>query len=165
MGVQIIDGTKDIFICSSSGKVIRFSSDELRPQGRVSQGVRGIRLDRNEKVIGMEIIESDETHILTITENGFGKRTKASEYRLQSRGGKGIIGMKLSAKNGAIRQILPVSDSDDLMIITNAGQVIRMKMEGISLIGRATQGVRLIKLKSEEKVVAVERILDTEDND
>ncbi len=129
--------------------------------GRVSQGVKGITLDENEKIIGMEIID-DSVEILSVTENGYGKRTISSEYRKQSRGGKGILAMRLTEKNGEIVQIKPVTDKDDLMIITDKGQVIRTKISGISLMGRTTQGVRIIRLKEGEKVVSVEKLYDPE---
>ena len=162
--VSISDGSKDLLLCSTSGKVIRFAEEDCRPVGRVSQGVKGITIDREkEKVIGMEIID-DNVEILSVTQNGFGKRTISSEYRKQSRGGKGVIGMKLTDKNGDIVQIKPVSDKEDLMVITDKGQVIRIKISGISLIGRNTQGVKLIRLKDEEKVVAVEKIFEEEDS-
>ena len=130
--------------------------------GRVSQGVKGITLNDDEKIIGMEIID-DGVEILSVTERGYGKRSSTTEYRKQSRGGKGIIAMKLNDKTGEIIQIKPVSQSDDLMIITNSGQVIRTKISGISLLGRNTQGVRLINLKDGEAVVAVENILDSDE--
>lgn len=162
LSVRVTDGKKDVLMCSSSGKIIRFAESDCRPMGRVSQGVKGITLTEDEKVIGMEIID-DGVEILSVTERGYGKRSSASEYRKQTRGGKGIIAMKLSDKTGDIVQIKPVSEADDLMIITNNGQVIRTKISGISLLGRNTQGVRLINLKSGEAVVAVESIVDSED--
>jgi len=162
--VRVTDGKKDILLCCSSGKIIRFSEEDCRPMGRVSQGVKGISISEEEKIIGMEIID-DSVEILSITENGYGKRTESSMYRKQSRGGKGILAMRLTDKNGDIIAIKPVTDKDDLMIITDKGQVIRTKISGISLMGRATQGVRLIRLKEGEKVVGVEKIVDTEDDD
>ena len=129
--------------------------------GRVSRGVRGINIDDNESVVGMEIID-DGVELLSVTENGYGKRTQASEYRKQSRGGKGIIAMKLTEKTGNIVQMKPVSEQEDLMIISDKGQVIRIKISGISLLGRNTQGVRLINVKDGEKVVAVEKLLEDE---
>ena len=115
------------------------------------------------KIIGMEIID-DSVEILSVTANGYGKRTSVSEYRKQSRGGKGILAMRLTDKNGDIIDIKPVTDKDDLMIISDKGQVIRTKISGISLMGRTTQGVRLIKLKDGEAVVAVEKILDPDED-
>lgn len=161
--VRISDGDKDVLLCSTSGKIIRFDEADCRSIGRVSQGVKGISLDANERIIGMELID-DSVEILSITENGFGKRTISSQYRKQSRGGKGILAMRLTEKNGDIIQIKPVTDKDDLMIITDKGQVIRTKISGISLMGRATQGVRIIRLKDDEKVVSIEKILDSEDD-
>ena len=160
--VKITDGKKDVLMCSSSGKIIRFSEQDCRPMGRVSQGVKGISIDESEKIIGMEIID-DGVEILSVTQNGYGKRTEASQYRKQSRGGKGILAMRLNEKNGEIIDIKPVSDKDDLMIITDKGQVIRTKISGISLLGRNTQGVRIIRLKDDEKVVAVEKVIDPEE--
>ena len=161
LNVRLSDGKKDVLLCASTGKIIRFSEEDCRPMGRVSQGVKGIAISPEEKVIGMELID-DGVEILSVTENGYGKRTQASEYRKQSRGGKGIIAMRLTEKNGLICAIKPVKETDELMIITNNGQVIRTKISGISLLGRATQGVRVIRLKDGEKVVALEKIADTE---
>src|SRR5690606_18533841 len=125
LAVRITDGKKDVLLASSAGKSIRFHEDDCRAQGRVSQGVKGMSLDDGETVIGMEIID-DKSEILTVTSRGYGKRSNAEEYRKQSRGGKGILAMKLTEKTGDIVGILPVaSDKDDLMIITDKGQVIR----------------------------------------
>ena len=162
LSVRITDGTKDVLLCSSSGKIIRFAETDARPLGRVSQGVKGIELSEDEKIIGMEIID-DTVEILSVTSQGYGKRTSVSEYRRQSRGGKGILAMRLTEKNGEIIDIKPVTDKDDLMIISDKGQVIRTKISGISLMGRTTQGVRLIKLKEGELVVAVEKIVDPDE--
>lgn len=163
LAVRITDGKKDVLLASSGGKSIRFHEDDCRPQGRVSQGVKGMSIDDDECVIGMEVID-DKSEILTVTSRGYGKRSAAEEYRKQSRGGKGILAMKLTEKTGEIMAILPVSDKDDLMIITDKGQVIRTKISGISLLGRNTQGVRLINVKPDEKVVAVEKIAESEDD-
>lgn len=164
LGVRVTDGKKDILICADSGKVIRFAESDCRPMGRVSQGVKGITLTDEEKAIGMAIIE-DGMQILSVTEKGYGKRSDVSEYRKQTRGGKGIIAMKLTEKTGNLSQMKPVEEQDDLMIITNKGQVIRTKISGISLLGRNTQGVRLINLKDGEQVVAVEKIADSDDDE
>ena len=163
LNVRVTDGKKDVLLCSSSGKIIRFAEEDCRPMGRVSQGVKGINIDESEKIIGMEIID-DNVEILSVTESGYGKRTISSQYRKQTRGGKGILAMRLNDKNGEICAIKPVTEEDDLMIITNKGQVIRTKMSGISLMGRATQGVRIIRLKDGEKVVAVENIVEEDDD-
>ena len=163
LAVRITDGKKDVLLASSAGKSIRFHEDDCRAQGRVSQGVKGMTLDENECVIGMEVID-EKSEILTVTARGYGKRSMAEEYRKQSRGGKGILAMKLTEKTGDIMAIKPVTDKDDLMIITDKGQVIRTKISGISLLGRNTQGVRLINVKPDEKVVAVEKIAESEDD-
>jgi DNA gyrase subunit A len=163
LAVRITDGKKDVLLASSGGKSIRFHEDDCRAQGRVSQGVKGMTLEENECVIGMEVID-EKSEILTVTARGYGKRSSAEEYRKQSRGGKGILAMKLTEKTGDIMGILPVTDKDDLMIITDKGQVIRTKISGISLLGRNTQGVRLINVKPDEKVVAVEKIAESEDD-
>lgn len=163
LAVRVTDGKKDVLLASSGGKSIRFHEDDCRAQGRVSQGVKGMSLEEGEEVIGMEIID-EKSEILTVTSRGYGKRSAAEEYRKQSRGGKGILAMKLTEKTGEIMGILPVTDKDDLMIITDKGQVIRTKISGISLLGRNTQGVRLINVKPDEKVVAVEKIAESEDD-
>ncbi|MCO4793104.1 MAG: DNA gyrase subunit A, partial [Bacteriovoracaceae bacterium] len=163
LSVKITDGEKDVLLCSTGGKVIRFAESDARSMGRVSQGVKGIQLDSEERIIGMEIID-DSVEILTVTQRGYGKRTSTSQYRKQTRGGKGILAMRLTDKNGQIVAIKPVTDKDDLMIITDKGQVIRTKISGISLMGRATQGVRIIKLKDGESVVAIEKIAEPEDS-
>lgn len=162
VNVRVTDGTKDVLLCASTGKVIRFSEEDCRAQGRVSQGVKGMAIDEKTKVIGMAIID-DNVEILSITDNGYGKRTTSTEYRKQTRGGKGIVAMKLTEKTGHLVQIKQVSEKEDLMIVTDKGQVIRTKISGISLLGRNTQGVRLIKLNQGENVVAVEKILDEDD--
>lgn len=162
MAVRITDGKKDVLLCSSGGKSIRFSEEDARAMGRVSQGVKGMALEDGEKVIGMEILEPG-IEILTVTERGYGKRSEETEYRSQSRGGKGILAMKLTDKTGNIVSIKPVTERDDLMIITDKGQVIRTKISGISLLGRNTQGVRLINVKPDEKVIAIEKIVDPDD--
>jgi DNA gyrase subunit A len=160
--VRITDGKKDVLLCSTSGKIIRFEEEDCRPLGRVSQGVKGINIDDDEKIIGMEIID-DTVEILSVTQNGYGKRTISAEYRTQARGGKGILAMKLTEKNGEIVQIKPVTNRDHLMVITDKGQVIRTTISSISLVGRNTQGVKLINLKADEKVVAIEKIVDPEE--
>ena len=163
LNVRVTDGTKDVLLCTSSSKIIRFSESDCRSMGRVAQGVKGINLQSTEKVVGMEIID-DSVEIFSITEKGYGKRTSVAKYRKQSRGGKGILAMKLTDKTGDLITIKPVSDKGDLVIISNKGQVIRTKISGISLLGRTTQGVRLIRLKNGETVAAVENIVDPDDD-
>ena len=163
--VRMTDGEKDIILCSSSGKIVRFEESSVRPSGRNSQGIKGIDIEKNEYVVGMETVDNNMQILLTLTENGYGKRSFVKDYRKQSRGGKGILAMKLSEKNGKIAAINPVEENEDLMVITNKGQVIRTNVSGISLLGRTTQGVKIIKLKNGEQVVAVEKIARDDSSD
>ena len=162
VGVKVTDGTKDILLCSSKGKIIRFSEESCRSMGRVSRGVKGISLGTGEKVIGMEMIE-DEVELLTITDRGYGKRTLTSLYRGQARGGKGVYGITLSEKRGNIKAIKLVTKEDGLIVISDKGQVIRVKVSNIPLYGKVSQGVRVVKLKAGEKVVAVEKVIEATD--
>lgn len=162
LNVKVTNGKNDVLLCTSGGKIVRFEESDARAVGRVSQGVKGVTLSDEEKVIGMEIID-DSVEVLTLTENGYGKRTQVSEYRKTARGGKGILAMRLTEKNGNIVDLKPVTEKDELMIITDKGQVVRTKVSGISLIGRVAQGVRVVRLKDGEKVVAIEKIAESED--
>ncbi|MCB9094751.1 MAG: DNA gyrase subunit A [Halobacteriovoraceae bacterium] len=164
VSVKVVSKGQDILLCSSSGKAIRFDETQCRPMGRTSQGVKGINISSNETVIGMIIVE-ENMEILSVTSKGFGKRTEEADFKKQSRGGKGIIAMKLTPKNGDIVEVKPVTEKDDLMIITDKGQVIRTKIAEISKVGRNTQGVRVIRLNSDESVVSVEKILESDDED
>lgn len=164
VNVGITNGDQDIMLVASSGKVIRFSEKDAKPKGRVSQGSRGIALVDDEEVIGMEIV-GETGSILSVTEKGYGKRTDIAGFRCQTRGGKGVMGMRLTLKTGNIVSIKCVEDTDDLMIITNKGQVIKTKMTEINILGRSTQGVRIIKPKGDEKVVAIENIVDSDEDE
>ncbi|MBI4620591.1 MAG: DNA gyrase subunit A [Desulfobacterales bacterium] len=161
ISVRLTDGTQDIFLGTKSGKSIRFKEAQVRSMGRVTRGVKGIKLAKDDELIGMEIINND-TAILAVTENGFGKRTKGSEYRAQGRGGAGVITIKATQRNGSVVAIKQVTDQDDLMLITDRGKIIRISAKGISIIGRNTQGVTLIDVDKEEKVVGVARLADNE---
>ncbi|MFH2012278.1 MAG: DNA gyrase subunit A [Pseudomonadota bacterium] len=163
ISVRLTDGTQDIFLCTKSGKSIRFKESQVRTMGRVVRGVKGIKLNKDDFLVGMEIINNDST-ILAVTENGFGKRTKGSEYKAQSRGGSGVITIKATPRNGSVVGIKQVIDQDDLMIITNGGKIIRISAKDISIIGRNTQGVTLIDVDKEEKVVGVARLAENEHN-
>ncbi|MEW6615024.1 MAG: DNA gyrase subunit A [Thermodesulfobacteriota bacterium] len=161
ISVRLTDGTQDIFLCTKSGKSIRFKESQVRSMGRVVRGVKGIKLNKDDVLVGMEIINNDTT-ILAVTENGFGKRTKGSEYKAQRRGGSGVITIKATLRNGPVVGIKQVTDQDDLMLITNGGKIIRISAKDISIIGRNTQGVTLIDVDKEEKVVGVARLADNE---
>ncbi|MFA4911081.1 MAG: DNA gyrase subunit A [Desulfobacteria bacterium] len=161
ISVRLTDGTQDIFLGTKSGKSIRFKEAQIRSMGRVTRGVKGIKLAKDDELIGMEIINND-TAILAVTENGFGKRTKGSEYRAQGRGGAGVITIKATQRNGSVVAIKQVTDQDDLMLITDRGKIIRISAKGISIIGRNTQGVTLIDVDKEEKLVGLARLADDE---
>lgn len=160
--VSLTDGKQDVLLSTKEGQAIRFSEDDVRSMGRTATGVIGIRLDKSDQVVSMEVLREKAT-VLTVTENGYGKRTEIEEYRVQSRGGSGIITVKTTDKNGPVVGVKQVTDDDDVMIITNQGKVIRMKVKEISVMGRNTQGVRLIHLEENEKVVAFAKLAEKED--
>jgi DNA gyrase subunit A len=143
---------------------IRFDEEQARPMGRTAHGVRGIKLRKGDAVVDMIIAEESAT-LLTVCENGFGKRTTLEDYRPQGRGGIGLINIKTSERNGSVVALKAVKDEDDIMIMTANGIIIRTGLEGIREIGRNTQGVRLIKLEENDKVVAVERVVKEEESD
>jgi DNA gyrase subunit A len=150
------DGKRQIIIATKEGQAIRFSEEEVREIGRTGQGVIGIRLSGKDCVAGMATDEC--LSLLTVTENGYGKRTEISEYRLQSRGGSGVINIKTEGRNGAVVGIAAVKDSDELLLVSSGGKMIRLFVKDVSVIGRNTAGVRLMKLEEKEKVVAVEKL-------
>lgn len=160
--VRLTSGGEEILIATRNGKAIRFLEDQLRSIGRTSRGVRGITLGKGDKVIGATIAESNAT-VLCVTENGLGKRSEFSDYRLQRRGGKGVINIKITDKNGPIVGLRTVTDRDEFMLITSEGMVIRMPVEPVRVLRRNTQGVRLIKLDKGDKVVAVARVVSKEE--
>ena len=157
--VRVSSGSQDIFLTTRLGKSIRFEEQEARSMGRVSTGTIGIRMDPDDQVVGMEALDEGAS-ILTVTENGYGKRTKTEEYRKQGRGGKGILTIKTSERNGPVVYAYQVSDQDQLMIITGSGKIIRLRASDIKVIGRNTQGVRLINLAEGEKVVGVAKVVE-----
>ena len=159
---KLTDGNKEIFLGTKNGLAIRFNEQDVRSMGRVSRGVRGMSLAKDDEVVGMEILSGDAT-ILTITEHGYGKRTRSSEYKIQGRGGKGIITIKTSERNGAVVGIKQVTNEDNLMMITSTGKIIRIAVSKLSVIGRNTQGVRLINIDKDEKVVGVARLAEKEE--
>jgi len=150
------DGKRQIIIATSEGSAIRFPEDEVREIGRTGQGVIGIRLEKGDEVVGMALDESET--LLTVTENGYGKRTDIAEYRLQARGGKGVINIKTHGRNGKVVAIASVKDSDQLLLVSSGGKMIRMAVKDISVIGRNTGGVKLMKLDGKEKVVAMDKL-------
>ena len=163
IGVRLTDGEDDVVLVTSHGMSITFSEKDVRPIGRVSQGVIGIKLDDDDFVIGMEsIISRENATLLAITENGFGKRTELDEYRVQTRGGKGILTYKITAKTGNIVGIRIATDDEDVMIITENGTIIRLEVKDINVLGRTTQGVTLMRT-NEGKVVSIETISPEEE--
>ena len=156
--VRLTDGEDNVVLVTKQGLCITFSERDVRPIGRVSQGVIGIRLDEEDSVIGMEsIIQGSKSTLLAITENGFGKRTELDEYRVQTRGGKGVITYKITPKTGVTVGVKIVNDEDDVMLITDTGTIIRLNVAEISILGRSTQGVTLMRT-NEGKVVSIEKI-------
>jgi len=154
--VQLTMGNQDVFIATKQGMAIRFKEDDVRDMGRTARGVRGISLDEGDEVIGMDI-PAQNTFMLTVSENGFGKCTPVDEYRVQSRGGKGTINLKTVEKVGNVSGVLQVVGEDNVMLISSAGKVIRLKVQEIPVNHRVTQGVKLIDLEPEEKLVGVAR--------
>jgi DNA gyrase subunit A len=153
------NGTQEVILASKSGKSIRFPERQVRPMGRTAAGVRGITLGSSDEVVGMEILSPGAT-ILTVTGNGFGKRTPLEDYRVQNRGGQGVITIRTSVRNGEVVGVVQVMGDDEVMLITNAGKVLRCKVSGISVMGRATQGVKLMERTPGEALVALARMAE-----
>ncbi|MEA1933114.1 MAG: DNA gyrase subunit A [Thermodesulfobacteriota bacterium] len=170
ISAALTSGNDDILLVTRNGMSIKFNEKDIRSIGRVASGVRGIRLSSEEEgkdddeVVGSVVLTSDSS-ILTVTENGYGKRSSVDDYRLQKRGGKGIFAIKASERNGKIVGAVQVNDEDEIMLITNGGKIIRMNMEHVRVIGRNTQGVRLINLSKDEKVVGMDRLAESYDED
>lgn len=161
---RLTDGSMDILLASSQGKSIRFPESDARSMGRTSRGVRGMMLEAGDSIIGMEVVTAaTAATLVTVTENGYGKRTDLDEYRVQSRGGKGIITIKTTERNGQVVDIKLVNDESDLMFITDRGKVLRTGVSMLSIIGRNTQGVRLMVLESGERIVAVARLAEKDE--
>ena len=162
----LTDGKKEILLSSKEGKAIRFPEEDVRPMGRTSRGVRGINLGKNDALVPMDILTpgTGDASILSVTENGFGKRTTAEDYPLQSRGGKGVITIKVTPRNGRLIGTQQINDQDDVMLITDRGKIIRLRGGEISVIGRNTQGVKLIELEPGERVAAVARLAEAEED-
>lgn len=161
MEAKITNGSNEIMMALKSGKAIRFNEKDVRSMGRTASGVRGIRLadEKNDEVIGMICVESEEANVMVVSENGYGKRSVVSDYRITKRGGKGVKTINITEKTGELISMLNVSDEDDLMIINKSGVVIRLKVSGLRVMGRATQGVRLINLKGKDGIAAVAKIV------
>jgi len=163
IAVQVTDGSGEVFIATRGGMAIRFPESDVRPMGRTAYGVRGISLRGDDYVVSMEVVKTGGA-LLTVTEGGFGKRTEIDEYRVQSRGGVGIINISTTEKNGQVVGVSYVLDGDELLIITQQGMILRMATNDVRAIGRATQGVTLIDLEADDKVVSIAR-LEKEDEE
>ncbi len=162
ISARITDGTMNVFLGTALGKSIRFHESDIRPTGRIARGIRGVRLTAKDRVVGMEVLSYGQT-LFAATENGYGKRTSIDEYPVQKRGGKGVITIKTSERNGQVVAILLVKEEDDLMLMTDAGKLIRMPIRGISVISRNTQGVKLIGLAPDEKVIGAACLAEKEE--
>ncbi|MCG7898020.1 MAG: DNA gyrase subunit A [Candidatus Thiodiazotropha lotti] len=156
VGVSVTDGEQDIMLFSSSGKAVRFSEANVRPMGRTACGVRGIRLEAEHKLVSL--IVASEGDVLTVTENGYGKRTAIEEYPLHGRGGQGVISIQTSDRNGNVVGAVQVTDEDEVMMITDGGTLVRNRVAEVSQMGRNTQGVIMIRLSNEEKLIGIERV-------
>jgi DNA gyrase subunit A len=164
LSANLTDGKQELFMASSQGQSIRFAEDDVRPMGRNARGVIGMRLEGDDAVVEMDCLKPDGGRMLTVTERGYAKRTELEEYRLQGRGGSGIINLKVSDKTGPVVQVMQVTDQNQVMVITSFGKIIRTSVRGISVLGRPTQGVRLINLEEGDKVVAVARVAEGEED-
>ncbi len=166
IGVGVTSGDQEIFLGTRNGLSIRFSEDDVRSIGRTGRGVIGIRLDDDDEVVGMAVLSPD-ADILTATECGYGKRTEESEYRTQSRGGRGLINLRVTEKTGRVIGVRQVLEDDDVMLMSDQGNLVRIEVSQVSKIGRNTQGVRLISLNEDQRLVGLVRIEDDngKDND
>ena len=162
ISIKLTDGKQHLFIGTKMGKAIHFPENQIREMGRTARGIRGIKISKQDEVVGMEVV-APHTQILTVTANGYGKRTQASEYRIQNRGGSGIFTVKRTQRTGDVIGIKTVVDEDELMVISNKGKIIRLRAVDIPVQGRSTQGVRLITLEEGERVVAVARLAEKEE--
>ncbi|HDH01044.1 MAG TPA: DNA gyrase subunit A, partial [Nitrospirae bacterium] len=164
IGVRQTGGSDDIILSTRGGLSIRFNEKNVREMGRVARGVRGIKLRGDDEVVSVDVLDKKIT-LLTVTENGFGKRTKSDQYRVQSRGGKGILTIKVTEKNGRVVGVLKVTDDDEIIIIGSSGKLIRTKASNIRTIGRSTQGVKLMDLAKQDKVVSIGRVVEKDDDE
>jgi DNA gyrase subunit A len=167
IGAALTDGEHDVMLFSDAGKAVRFAEGDVRPMGRTARGVRGMNLEEGQLVIALLVAENEQQSVLTATENGFGKRTPIGEYTRHGRGGKGMIAIQTSERNGRVVAAVLVDDSDEIMLITTGGVLIRTRVSEIREMGRATQGVTLIAVEDGTKLSGLQRIVesDIEEND
>jgi DNA gyrase subunit A len=162
VGTAITDGDCDVMLFSSEGKAVRFREEDVRAMGRTARGVRGIKLGAGHRMISL-IIPQEGGRVLTVSEHGYGKRTEVTEFPTKGRGTKGVIAMQTSERNGKLVGAVQVFEGDQLMLISNQGTLVRTRAEEVSVLGRNTQGVRVIRCKADERLVSVERIEEPED--
>jgi DNA gyrase subunit A len=165
IGVAMTDGKCDVMLFSDNGKAVRFAEDDVRPMGRGARGVIGMRLGKAQRVISMLVAENESQSVLTATEHGFGKRTPITEYTRHGRGTQGMIAIQTSERNGKVVGATLVTDSDEVMLISTTGVLIRTKVKQIREMGRSTQGVTLISLDSGGKLAGLEKVVETEDEE
>jgi len=168
IGVDITDGNGEIMLFSDAGKVVRFAEEQVRSMGRTATGVRGIRLEDGQRVVSLIVpreYEEEEANVLTVTENGYGKRTPLSEYPAKSRATKGVVSIKVSERNGSVVGAMEVIDGNEIMLISNKGTLVRTRVNEVSTVGRNTQGVRLIRTADDEKVVGLQRIDEIDEDE
>ncbi len=163
IGVRLTDGKQEILLSTKKGQAIRFSEEEVRPTGRGTYGVKGIALEEGDAVVSLAILSQGAT-LLTVSSGGYGKRSEVDEYRVQSRGGKGIITMRTNDKTGDVVGVRQVTDEDHLMLVTDSGRIIRLRMAELRVIGRNTQGVRLLNVGPDERVVSLALLAEKEDD-
>lgn len=161
IGVDLTDGDSEIMLFSDAGKVVRFHEEQVRPMGRTATGVRGIRLEEDQKVVSL-IVPQGEGAVLTATENGYGKRTDIAEYPAKSRATKGVVSIKVSERNGLVVGAVQVNEDDEIMLISDQGTLVRTRATEVSTVGRNTQGVTLIRTGENENVVGLQRIDEVE---
>jgi DNA gyrase subunit A len=162
---KLTTGTSQVFLGLKSGKAIRFEESKTRPMGRGASGVRGVSLaDDQDEVIGMITVHNEEDHILVVSEKGYGKRSSMEDYRVTNRGGKGVKTISITEKTGGLVAIKNVTDSDDLMIINKSGIAIRLGVEDLRVMGRATQGVKLINIRENDSIAAVAKVMKEEED-
>jgi DNA gyrase subunit A len=159
------DGSRELLIATKNGKCIRFDEQQVRPMGRAATGVKAIELDDDDQVVGFAITDPDRQHVLAVCERGYGKRTELEEFRQQRRGGKGIILIETSERNGPVVGIALVNEQDEVMLVTDRGQTIRTRVSEIRLTGRNAQGVRVMNVEAGERVVAIEPVGERDEDE
>jgi DNA gyrase subunit A len=164
IGAIVTGGKDEILLGTRAGMAIRFHEEDARSMGRGAHGVKGIEIDEGDEVVALEVVDAAGT-VLTVTANGYGKRTSIEEYRIQNRGGKGLINIKTSGRNGPVVGVKFIHGDEGVMLITGKGMIIRLNTADIATIGRNTQGVRLIQLEEGDQLVSVDRVADREDGD